>query len=81
MNYIRLNKVPKPWGKVAGGGWHHVIQDEKPVAKMYCPECGKEGYLSDEGEVSPSVRCHSCSFHGWIALNGWELNIIQANIE
>jgi hypothetical protein len=48
MNYIRLNKVPKPWGKVAGGGWHHVIQDEKPVAKMYCPECGKEGYLEAE---------------------------------
>lgn len=52
-------------------------------AAVVCPQCGRGmsigggaafgsvHTISADGTVSPSVVCHSCSWHTFIRLHGW----------
>lgn len=37
---VRFRQAP------SGGGWHHTIIEGKVVPTIYCPKCGRGGYLT-----------------------------------
>lgn len=59
--------------------WKRAAKSDGTLTAMIaCPECGREGSLSDhsigpDGIVTPSVVCgyFGCSFHDWVKLEGW----------
>jgi len=71
----RLTSTSSPpwWDTMAD----HYNEHQELVITVQCPHGHsawlRPGEVANDGEVSPLVRCplESCSFHGYLKLEGW----------
>lgn len=54
-------------GTIELTGWRIVTRNKRKTVDVICPQCGTIGELDheigDNGEITPSLQCGSCSFH------------------